>query len=151
MKDTKWGQFKEKYLSEGFLKKAALVLAGAGLLLLCGSFLSGGGESVDTGYAAQEAYVQALEHKVTQVVSQLEGVGRVRVMISLEAGSSALYTLNRTWTGGSETGELPAVQGAVIVCDGAGNAGVRSQLTELISVILNIGYDKIAIVQMSGE
>ena len=65
------------------------------------------------------------------------------------------YVITRQ-TDGSEqplitTVMQPEIRGVVVVCDGASDAATRARLTELISVALDIGYNKICITKMSSE
>ena len=106
---------------------------------------------------SQEFDLEAMERQMEEIVGCIDGVGRVKVMLTLRTGptlslasdkdetlrdaemrtENQILKLNR----GSGMQEVvitqqryPVFQGAVIVCDGAGNSAVRLQVTEAVSV-----------------
>lgn len=110
------------------------------------------------------------EQRMADVLRQIEGVGRVKVMLTLKSGStlqlaednsstqrdaelrrdSEVVTLNR----GSGQQEVvitqetyPVYQGAVIVCDGAASSTVRLAVTEAVAVLTGLPSDKISVVK----
>lgn len=108
---------------------------------------------------------------MAEVLGSVEGVGKVRVMLTLRSGetlslaedsSSALgsggdvrqdsqvLTVNR----GSGRQEVvvtkrmyPTYQGAVVVCQGAGNSRVRLQVMETVAVLTGLSSERISVVQ----
>ncbi len=149
---------------------AALVaLAGVVLMLLP----TGGGEDdTDGAEAAGEVFsLEATEARMAEILETVDGVGKVRVMLTLRSGeslslaedsSSALgsggdvrqdsqiLTVNR----GSGKQEVvvtrrlyPTYQGAVVVCQGAGDSRVRLKVSETVGVLTGLSSDKISVVQ----
>ena len=163
---------KEKLIS--YVKKykyvALVVLVGVVLMLLP----SGKGEQQDTvepvnvseGYSLAET-----ERRMEQVLGRIRGVGQVQVMLTLHSGEtlslaedssatlgsggdvrqdSQVLTVNR----GSGKQEVvvtrrlyPTYQGAVVVCQGAGDSRVRLRVLETVSVLTGLSSDKISVVQ----
>lgn len=149
---------------------AALVaLAGIVLMVLPGGKKDGGSEescAQDGGFSLEET-----EKRMAEVLGSVEGVGKVRVMLTLQSGetlslaedsSSALgsggdvrqdsqvLTVNR----GSGRQEVvvtkrmyPTYQGAVVVCQGAGNSRVRLQVMETVAVLTGLSSERISVVQ----
>lgn len=87
---------------KGFLsgdKKVRLIVAlgllGMVLVLLSQFFSTGssGSKEVDTATAdfVSEQYIADLENKLTDLISGMEGVGRARVMVTLESGVQYIY------------------------------------------------------------
>lgn len=158
---------KEKYLTllSRYKYAALLLLAGVVLMLLP----TGKGAVAETRDMGEQDFdLAAMERQVEEIVGCIEGVGRVKVMLTLRTGptlslaedtevtlrdteqrtESQLLKLNR----GSGMQEVvitqqryPVFQGAVIVCDGAGNSAVRLQVTEAVSVLTALSSDKIAV------
>ncbi|MBE6910130.1 MAG: hypothetical protein E7474_11250 [Ruminococcaceae bacterium] len=102
----------------------AVVLLGAALMLLpAGSReppRAADADAADSRTAAQSEMEAAL--------SAFDGVGRLRLLLSVD----------------------PATQrcsGALVVCEGAGSAAVRLQLTQAVSALTGLSSDKIAIVK----
>ena len=117
---------------------------------------------------SQEFDLAAMERQMEEIVGCIDGVGRVKVMLTLRTGptlslasdkdetlrdaemrtENQILKLNR----GSGMQEVvitqqryPVFQGAVIVCDGAGNSAVRLQVTEAVSVLTSLSSDKITV------
>lgn len=155
------------------LKKYCLAvlvaLAGVVLMLLP----TGGGEDdTDGAEAAGEVFsLEATEVRMAEILETVDGVGKVRVMLTLRSGeslslaedsSSALgsggdvrqdsqiLTVNK----GSGRQEVvvtrrlyPTYQGAVVVCQGAGDSRVRLKVSETVGVLTGLSSDKISVVQ----
>ena len=105
------------------------------------------------------------------VEGAMDGVGRVQVMLTLRSGEtlslaedssatlgsggdvrqdSQVLTVNR----GSGKQEVvvtqrlyPTYQGAVVVCQGAGDSRVRLRVMETVAVLTGLSSDKISVVQ----
>ena len=161
---------KEKW--SGILKKyrfAALVaLAGVVLMLLPTGTKTDKAEDTaeDEGFSLTET-----EQRMAEVIGAIDGVGRVKVMLTLRSGEtlslaedssatrgsggdvrqdSQVLTVNR----GSGKQEVvvtqrlyPTYQGAVVVCQGAGDSRVRLRVMETVAVLTGLSSDKISVVQ----
>lgn len=113
-----------------------------------------------------DRYAQEMETRLTQLISQMEGAGKVQVMVTLAAGETTVYaTDTETETEGSartqhilledgidpalvETVNAPQIQGVAVVCEGGGNAVVQSRITELVEVLTGVGANHIAVTKM---
>ena len=163
---------KEKLIS--YVKKyryvALVVLAGVVLMLLP----SGKGEqqtSSDQPVNVSEAYSLAeTEKRLEQLLGRIRGVGQVQVMLTLKSDSSLQLAENRstslrdtedrqdrdvvTLNRGSGYEDVvvteqtyPVYQGAVVVCQGAGDSSVNRAVIQAVSVLTGLGSDKITVVQ----
>lgn len=163
---------KEKLIS--YVKKyryvALVVLAGVVLMLLP----SGKGEqqtSSDQPVNVSEAYSLAeTEKRLEQLLGRIRGVGQVQVMLTLKSGSALQLAENRstslrdtenrqdrdvvTLNRGSGYEDVvvteqtyPVYQGAVVVCQGAGDSSVHLAVIQAVSVLTGLGSDKITVVQ----
>ena len=120
-------------------------------------------------------YRKRMETELAGILSQIDGAGQVRVMLTLRSGESAQFQVNeetRTENDGSkitadkrtETVMIargssynepavvrqiyPVFQGALIVSQGGDNAAVRYQLANAVSALLGIGTDQITVLKM---
>ena len=109
--------------------------------------------------------------RLAEVLGTIDGVGRVRIMLTLRAGSSLrlaedsslsdstggqtkqekqVLTVNRG-SGRQEvvvTQQLyPTYQGAVVVCEGAGSSSVRLAVVNAVSVLTGLSSDRISVVK----
>lgn len=155
-----------EYFKRG--KFAILVLlAGALLLLWPDADTSSGG--VERVQAAEEDFsVEALEEKLAQTLSRIDGAGQVYVVLTVQSGmkrvlaqdasldqsSDSIQRESQTVviSGGSGTQEAvlvqqiyPQFQGALVVADGGGDPAVKLKLTEAVAALTGLGTDKISI------
>jgi stage III sporulation protein AG len=154
----------------GRYKYVLLVLAAGVVLLL----LPSGTDRQETStqpaaQAAEEDFsVEALEEKLSDTLSQIDGAGQVRVLLTVESGmkrvfaqdtsvnqdESSLQRENETVviSTGSGTQETvlvqqiyPKFQGAVVVADGGDDPAVQLELTQAVAALTGLGADKISI------
>ena len=96
----------------------------------------------EEAYESEQTLKGELEDKLEQVLSAMEGVGEVRVMITVKESSSELFTEEK------ENGE---VLGVVVVAEGAGNARVDSKIMDAVKALFGIEAHKISIVKMRSQ
>lgn len=164
MKLEKWTGLLKKY------RLAALVVLLGVVLML----LPTGGKAQTSGDSSElpgETYsLEETEQRMAEVLGTIDGVGRVRIMLTLRAGSSLrlaedsslsdstggqtkqekqVLTVNRG-SGRQEvvvTQQLyPTYQGAVVVCEGAGSS-VRLAVVNAVSVLTGLSSDRISVVK----
>lgn len=124
-------------------------------------------ESTDSAYAAQ------LEKRLSEVLGQIDGVGRVEVMLTLQRGSQTEYQTDIQTSTNGETQqkseerktvilsegsaydkaaiaavEYPQFLGALIVCQGADLPTVRLELISAVSALTGLRSDQITVVKM---
>lgn len=163
---------KFKNTIDAFLKKykyAVLVLViGAVLMLLPSMQTSNSKKTVEP---SQNASDYSVEDDLETILSCVKGVGKVKVMLKEVSGSETVYQTNQdisvTENGSdtrievitvsdSERNELglikqvnpPVYQGAIILCEGADDPGIKLAITEAVSKITGLGADKIAVLKM---
>lgn len=113
----------------------------------------------------------SLEEKLSKILSQVNGAGRVQVILTVATGEEVVYqtdndetntadssgrntdTVTITDANRNENGLIrqvnPAVyQGAIVVCDGADNAAVRLAIVDAISKITGLGTNRISVLKM---
>ena len=140
-----------------------IIAVGAVLLLLP----SGGRDSPGEEAPVQEEEfdLEAFEKKLEKALSQVEGAGETRVVLTLEGGSRQVLARNQDREGdggtsntvvtvgrGSGTQEAvpiqtvaPQFRGALVVCPGGGNAVTRLKLIEAVSALTGLGSDRISV------
>ncbi len=150
--------------------KWILLVIGVGLLLLAWPM---GGEKIlpaakSTGESCGSFDLDALEKKFSGALSEIEGAGQVTVILTVKNGTQQILAedakhserdngveeetstviLSRG-SGVQEAVKLqeiyPQFQGALVVCDGAGDPAVRLNLTEATMALTGLGADKISI------
>lgn len=145
-----------------------LVLAVGVVLML---LPSGGSDEAEPEQTAQAVQIQPdLAQELSQILSQIEGVGSVKVMLTISAGETTVYHHDETITEGenstvqrdtviitdSDRGQSALVEqinppvylGAIIVCQGADSAAVRLDIIEAVARVTGLGTDRISVLKM---
>ena len=141
-----------------------VIAAGTALLLLP----AGGRDSPEEAPAQTEGAsfdLEAFEEKLAKTLSQVEGAGEVRVVLTLDGGSRQVLARNQEREGdggnintvvtvGKGSGQqdivpiqtvAPQFRGALVVCPGGGSAQVRLKLIEAVSALTGLGSDRISV------
>lgn len=148
-----------------------VIVAGVALLL----WPAGGQERQPedaSGSALEDFDLAALEEKLSQTLSQVEGAGKVTVVLTVRSGMEQVPLTDRS-TSVSERGNSveektvvintgsgqeavvrmqrgPVFQGAVVVAQGADQAEVRLLLTQAVAALTGLGADRITVCKGTG-
>ena len=137
-----------------------LGIAGA-ILLLLGSFNTTEKKDQSTIDFLYDEYEKALENKLEEFCSYIDGIDNVKVFVSLDASEEMVYAQNSSVSAAQSTYEyllfgadsalpvyeiMPKIRGVAIACDGGNNAYTQKIITELISSALGIPTNKIKVV-----
>lgn len=136
---------------------ALVLLIGLGLMLLP----EGKEETAEPEETTQEVW--DLEQELEQILAKIEGVGEVRVLLTVAEGERVLYQTD-TDANGSDTviitdsdknqqglvaQSFPQTWlGAIVVCKGGGSASVRLAVVEAVSRATGLGADQICVLKM---
>ncbi len=157
-------------------KRRLLVLLGvAGILLIAGSELLPRRSSAEDSTAPATASLsgaqveQALEERITALLSRTAGVGRCQVMVTLERSAQFVYAADRTTaadtssektlmvqTDAGPVGLLvtevqPAVRGVAIICDGGGDGAVQERVRALVTAALDIPSRRVCVAKRETQ
>ena len=117
-------------------------------LLAVGIFLlsfSGDGTKKSTQAAEGDTvrYLAALEEETASLCSSVQGVGKCRVMITLEKGEETVYRA------GAKIGTTPPrVQAITLVCEGGGTDRVRREMSSMLSSLFGIGENRVTVLKL---
>lgn len=112
-----------------------------------------------------------LEEKLADILSQVDGAGEVRVILTVAAGEETVYQTNDDISATSDSSSTnsdtvtvtdadrnqnglirqinPAVyQGAIIVCKGAGDPSVHLAIVDAVSKLTGLGANRISVLKM---
>ena len=174
MKKAELMQWKKR-LEHLFLQyKYVLVVILAGVVLLLLPPLwekEGAGEEEET-QAPQEVNTEdsaaALERRLEEALSQIQGVGEADVILTLKSGPQKILaqdsetSISERGTEASVSSVLisrgsgeenaivvqqlsPQYQGALVICSGGDDPEVRLRLVEAVSALTGLGADKISV------
>ncbi len=138
-------------------------------------------ETPQQSAAGQLPSTEPDEAKIESALAQIAGVGRVKATLSLKTGSEVIYAnevrnsnrydgsvqspsssdqeyqpvLVSKSSGGQEPLVIkclyPEYKGALIICDGADDAGVKLRVVDAVSSLLGLGTDKIVVLKMKSD
>ena len=154
-------------------RKRVRLLVFIGFLAIALLFLSGIGKTNKSDTPAESEsinyteYTEMLENRLTTVISSIDGVGKCRVMITLENTSESVYAVNRDSrldNSVSDTNDeyviydsdkgkrpvlikeyFPKVQGVTVVCSGGDNSLVREKIISAVTALFNIPSNRVSV------
>lgn len=110
---------------------------------------------------------QELQAGLEDILSQIHGAGRVRVLLTQREGERTVYQTDEDFTSSGErqdtvllngadrtqTGLVrqvnpPTYLGAIIVCQGADSASVRLAIVQAVGSVTGLSTDKITVLKM---
>ena len=154
-----------------FLKKYRYVV----LILVIGIVLISWPEGKSTKQTAADERPQASfadpTEELTQILSQIRGAGKVKLLLTLQAGEKTVYQTDRdtastensdsvrvetvviTGSDRAQTGLVqqilaPQYRGAIVVCQGADDDRVRLAVIEAVADATGLGTDRISVLKM---
>ncbi len=142
-----------------------------GLGLMAIPSRSSGNETTAVTVVAEQEQAPDTEERLAQILSQIDGAGEVRVLLSIAAGEETLFqqdedisedgdgastqsnTVTVTDADRGESGLIrqknpPIYQGAIVVCQGAEDPQIRLAIVEAVCDITGLGADRISVLKM---
>ena len=159
-------------------KKALLTVVvgvlGMLLVLLSELPISESGKDKKDNVSQSEFYSDDLERETEKLISQIEGAGKVSVMLTYEATEETVWAkeVNEKNEGENSTdveekyiivdtsqGEsglaikiiYPKIRGVAVVCSGGDDPIVNSRIKSLVSALFDIGSNRISIARRAEE
>ena len=138
-----------------FLKKRnnrimlVILIIGIVIIAVSGSIPSRDKTEEPTETAAD---VQGEEERLSEILSQIDGAGRVSVMISYASTAEkelAGENEGRTYTSGGDVvvkkETYPAVRGVIVIADGAGDSRVKQKITEAVTAVTGAAANHVCV------
>jgi len=114
---------------------------------------------------AEETVSTDLEQELSEILSQIYGVGKAEVLLTEATGSHTIYQTdsgpnqsnqdtvivqkeNREETGLIKQVLPPVYKGALVVCQGADSPGVQLAVVDAVKSVTGISYDCITVLKM---
>ncbi len=167
-------------LLERWKYPALILLAGVVLVLWPGGEQKTEPETAASQAAEEsaedpEVYRRRMERELEGILSQVEGAGKVSVLLTLRNGPTDSYQTDLSTSGRGEgedgtqerqektvmrengsaynepilvTRAYPTFQGALIVSQGAGDPTVKYRILEAVAALLGLGTHQITVVKM---
>lgn len=156
-----------------FIKKYryALLVLLVGIVLMLIPERNGETGKEATQDPMEEKLVVSVEQQLSALLSQMEGAGSVKVLLTESKGQEILYQTDGTYTSGTESSDRqvttvilsdhdrneiglirqanpPQYQGAIILCQGADSPSICLAMTEAVSKVTGLGADSIVVLKM---
>ena len=147
-----------------------LTLAAVGVILILFSPHSENASASAAQPAFDEnTYAEQLEERTSRLLSGVQGVGEVRVMVTVDSYAQTKYVRDRTTesavggvekqsesvvlesgTGGTRSPVteciiLPRVRGVSVVCTGGANAEVQMRVTKVLTALFDLRTSQISV------
>ena len=96
-----------------------------------------------------DEYTDTIEKKLKDLIESIDGVGNVKVLVTLKSGNEILYATDKGSDGGQKyvindkspvyiSEKLPEIQGVAVVCKGGSDLKLQKEITSLIVSSLGI-------------
>jgi stage III sporulation protein AG len=114
-----------------------------------------------------ESAAITVQQELESILSQIKGAGKVRVMLKEQIGEERVYEKNEDITAEATRKDVvtvtdadrnqmavvkkiisPTYSGAIVLCEGGDDPGVKFALSEAVSKITGLGMDKIVVLKM---
>lgn len=140
-------ELKELFKSEKSVK--IILISGAAIIILIAlSGLSSGTVSSDTSelfnYKRQYEYETALEERLTEILSEIEGIGNINIMITLESSEENQFQKSGSTPTCITT---PLIRGVIVVCDGGDNILIREKIISAVSGAFGISSTRVSVIK----
>lgn len=130
-----------------------IVGAGAAILLLIalGSLFGQFGSSGKTDNASVsgkadremlEEYEHTLEQRLSDILSDIDGVGEAKVMVTLDTSGHTEFGKNADML---ISVTAPEVRGVIVVCDGGDSVAVKEKVIDAVSGVFGINTLRISV------
>ncbi len=170
-----------KYLKENPQNRRIVIIVLCSIVAVCmivGSELlnkdSGKQKTGDSVQISDSDYEINLEKRLTEIISEIDGVGKVKVMVKTSGSVKSEFAVNDTVSNSSDGNvrydneyvvikdssaqqgmlikqSYPEIQGVIVVCQGGADSKVVYDVTDAVSALTGIGKSSISVTKMKGS
>ncbi len=116
------------------------------VIIMFSSVFSGSGDE-----ASQAPYsYSGEEERLSEILSQINGVGRVSVMISYQPDTQPNDGIGRGFEY-NDSKVLSEPKGVIVVADGADSPQVRRKLQEAAAAVTGVGANRVCVYKRDGS
>lgn len=133
----------------GFLKDdkkltVALIVGAALILFLSLSGLKSGEAEAARPYEDRSAYEAELEKRLTDILSEIEGIGELSVMVTLDTSEQTEYGKNEDML---LSVKMPQVRGVIVVCGGGDSVVVREKVVRAVTGVFAVSSTRVSVIK----
>lgn len=172
-------KFKEKLVNlfqdKNIRNKIIIAAAAIGIILILLSDLNFSSKSAEESVQAGDyaEYVTTINDQLTGIISNIDGVGDCRVMITLKSSKESVYAENSENSSSessnsenneyviynSENGdsplllkeEMPQVAGVAVVCSGGDSEAVREKVIDCVCALFNVPSSRVSVAKLNTK
>lgn len=119
-----------------------------------------------------ESYERQIEEQLEEIISSIDGAGRVKVMATLDRTSQIVYATEEKYNTDNEkqSGETayviikksdgtesaikvteiqPKIKGVIVVCEGGEDSVVQERIVKAVTTVLDISSSKVCVTKIS--
>lgn len=136
-----------KRLFEGEKRNTLIIIAGAAVILFLALIPIGsdqGGDSKSLTGEELSRYEQTLEKRLTAILSEIDNIGDIKVMVSLDTSERSEYGKNADMLLGTQA---PKVRGVIVVCSGGDNVIVQEKVVRAVTSVFAISSTRVSVMK----
>lgn len=144
-----------------------IMLVGCVVLMIPTKDERSGNTSAEGVKGEEDFSIETLEMELSEILSKIEGAGRVSVMLTAQSGTERILATNREMSTDGQESELqektviisvdnseetvligqnyPVFRGALVVCPGGDNPEVVLMLTKALSALTGLSSSRITV------
>lgn len=135
----------KKLFKDGRLTNIIIVCGVLGAALIFLSSLGAFSEDKQQLSSSVSEYREDMQSSLQNMLSQIEGVGNVSVLLTIENSVEGVYLENNS----TKTKEIePVIRGVVVACDGGDDVIVTQRVLSAVTKALNISSAKVCITKL---
>lgn len=147
MEDNKIIGKAKKLLDSDKTKRLIIISGIIGIaLIFLSSYINFGAIEKGEEEFSVTSYSTEIENDLQTVISQIEGAGTTKVLLTMENSVEYVYLEGGT----TKTKEIePHIRGVLVVCEGGDNPVVVERITQAVTKALDISTAKVCITKLS--
>lgn len=132
-------------LKDGKIRNVIVICGIIGIVLIFLSSFIGSPDSTENTGSNVSEYKEQMQSSVQQMLGQIEDVGSVSVLLTIENSVEGVYLENNS----TKTKEIePKIRGVVVACSGGDDPIVIQRVTQAVTKALNISTAKVYVTKL---
>lgn len=134
----------KKIISDGKIKGVIFAVGIIGIALIFLSSFAGTDGKAQKLYEVN-AFREDMQTSIAEMLSQIEGVGNVKVLLTVENSVEEIYLENNS----TKTKEIePLVRGVVVACDGGDDPVTAERVLDAVTKALSVSSSKVCVTKL---
>lgn len=124
--------------------KAVMIIGAALILIIALSGIWSGGKKEEAASSTAELaeYEAGLEKRLADILSGIDGIGKIRVMVTLDTAEKTEYGRNSDMI---ESVTAPTVRGVIVICDGGDSIVIKEKVINAVTGVFGISSTRVSV------